>query len=408
MARIEGKTTVVLGAGVGGLVTANELARRLGRQHRVILIDKGAEYLYTPSLLWVMVGLRQPRQITKELRRMVRPGVDLVQSEVVEVDPEHRQVKTEAGAMGYDYLVVALGADTAPGNMPGLEEPAHNFYDLEGAANLGRALAHFDRGTAVVAVSSLPYKCPAAPYEAALLLDDDLRRKGVRGKVDIQVYAPEPQPMPVAGAAVGNAVKGMLTQQGISYHPGVQVVSMDAQRKELVFKDGSTATFDLLAAVPPHRPPRVVKESALANEAGWIPVDRRTLRTRFENVYAIGDVAAVSLPNGKLLPKAGVFAHAQGLAVAGTIVGQIVGAPGREFDGVGFCWVSMARGRAGFASGAFYAEPEPAMKLQKPGWLWNAGKLLFERYWMGEGLNRKAAELGLLLGSRLLGIPAAL
>lgn len=339
---------------------------------------------------------------------MVRPGVDLVQSEVLEVDAERQQVRTGNGAMGYDYLVVALGADTAPGSMPGFEEAAHNFYDLEGAASLAKDLARFDGGRAIVAVSSLPYKCPAAPYEAALLLDDALRRKMVRSKVNIQVFTPELQPMPVAGPAVGNAVKGMLTRQGISYHPGVQVVSMDGQRKELVFKDGSRAGFDLLAAVPPHRPPRVVKESALANEAGWIPVDRRTLRTRFENVYAIGDVAAITLPNGKLLPRAGVFAHAQAITVAGTIAGQILGAPEREFDGVGFCWVSMARGRAGFASGAFYAEPEPAMKLQKPGWLWSAGKLLFERYWMGEGLNRKAAELGLLLGSRLLGIPVAL
>ena len=193
--------------------------------------------------------------------------------------------------------------------------------------SLGQALARFDGSRAVVAISSLPYKCPAAPYEAALLMDDALRRRSVRGQVDLQVFTPEPLPMPVAGPVVGNAVKAILSQQGIGFNPGVQIASIDGQRKELVFKNGSTAGFDLLGAVPPHRPPRAVKESSLSNEAGWIPVDRRTLKTRFENVYAVGDVTAITLPNGKPLPKAGVLAHAEALAVAGTIAAQILNNP---------------------------------------------------------------------------------
>ncbi len=402
------KTIVVLGGGVGGLTAANELHKRLGRQHRVVLVDKSAQHLYTPSLLWVVTGQRQPGQITKELRRMLDPGVEVLHAEVKEIDAEKQSVKTSVGERGYDYLVVALGADIAPEAMPGYQDAAHNFYDLEGATSLKQALDRFDGGRVVVAVSSLPYKCPAAPYEAALLIDDALRRRGVRDRADVQMFAPEPQPMPVAGPVVGNAVKGMLERQGIGYHPSLQLSRVDGERRELVFADGSTAGFDLLAGVPPHRPPRAVKESALANEAGWVPVDRRTLRTRFENIYAIGDVAAVGLPNGKLLPKAGVFAHAQALAVAGTIAAQIQGTSGLEFDGVGFCWIAMARGKAGFAAGAFYAEPDPAMDLRQPGRLWNIGKVLFERYWMGEGLTRTTARLGLMLGSRVLGVPARL
>ncbi|MCL5959186.1 MAG: NAD(P)/FAD-dependent oxidoreductase [Chloroflexi bacterium] len=408
MARRERKTTVVLGAGVGGLVVANELHRRLGHQHRVVLIDKRTQYLYTPSFPWVAVGMRRPSQATKNLRQMVRPGIELLQAEAQQIEAERQQVKTSTGDVGYDYLVVALGADTAPEIMPGYKDVAHNFFELEGAARLRLALEGFDGGKLVVAISSLPYKCPAAPYEAALLLDDALRRRGVRGRVDLQVYTPEPLPMPVAGPVVGNAIKGMLEHQGIGFNPGVQLVSVDSQRRELLFKDGATVGFDFLAAVPPHQPPRAVKESALANEAGWVPVDGRTLKTRFENVYAIGDVTAITLPNGKLLPKAGVFAHAEALAVAGTIAGQIQGAPGLEFDGVGFCWVSMARAKAGFASGDFYAEPEPAIDLRQPGLTWHLAKVLFEQYWMGNSLQRAVAWLGLVLGSKVLRIPANL
>ncbi|MHB1005005.1 MAG: hypothetical protein ACYC3S_05105 [Chloroflexota bacterium] len=101
------------------------------------------------------------------------------------------------------------------------------------------------------------------------------------------------------------------------------LAAIDPGRRELSFQDGTAVPFDLLVGVPPHRPLRVIRESPLANEAGWIPVHRRTLATRFPNVYAIGDVTAVVLPNGKLLPRAGVFAHAQGVAVASEVAAQV-------------------------------------------------------------------------------------
>ncbi len=404
----DGKSIVILGGGVGGIVTANELRRRLGDRHRVVLIERQAQYTYTPSLLWVMVGERRPDQILKDLRRMAAPGVEVIQAEVQEIDATGQQVVTSAGAQAYDYLVVALGADLEPNAMAGYREAAHNFYTLDGALALGTALGELNGGRIAVGISSLPYKCPAAPYEAALLIDDTMRRRGIRSQFELDVYTPEPQPMPTAGPVVGDAIRSMLEAQGIRYHPTVQIASIDSAQRELVFKDGGTAGFDLLAAVPPHIPPKAVKESLLANETGWIPVDRRSLATRYGNVYAIGDVAAVTLPNGKLLPKAGVFAHAEGLAVASEVAAQVQGDGARQFDGVGFCWVSMARGRAGFASGAFYAEPDPKMDLRRPGRLWHLGKVLFEKYWMGEGVSRAAAQMGLQLGSRVLNIPATL
>jgi len=153
----------------------------------------------------------------------------------------------------------------------------------------------------------------------------------------------------------------------------------------------------------------VLKGSPVDNEAGWVPVDKRTLQTGYENVYAIGDVTAIILPNGKPLPKAGVFADGQAHVVARRIADEIRGVGARaEFDGLGFCWIETGGGSAGFASGDFYAEPDPVVPLPRSGRMWHWGKILFEKYWMGEGITRQVSRLGLMLGGKVLGIPASL
>ena len=148
---------------------------------------------------------------------------------------------------------------------------------------------------------------------------------------------------------------------------------------------------------------------ALANADGWVAVDKHTLATRFENVYAIGDMTSIALANGKSLPKAGVFAHGQGEAVAARIVSAIQGAkPQAEFDGMGYCWIEMGGGQAGFANGQFYAEPDPVVPLPHSGRLWHWGKILFEQYWLGQGMRRAVSRLGLNLGGKILGVPTSL
>ena len=401
-----GKTIVILGGGVGGLTVANELRRRLGPEHHVTLVDKSAEHLYAPSLLWLMVGLRRRAELTKDLRAMVRPGVEVVQAAVEGIEPQHGYVQADGRKLGYDVLVVGLGADLAPDAVPGYAAAAHNFFDLDGAAGVWPALHSFKGGR--VAVSALPFKCPGAPYEAALLVEHALRRQGVRAGSEVIIYTPEPQPMPVAGPLMGQAVTALLSERDIHYQPNRPLQAVDPERRELVFQDGSTEPFDLLLAVPPHRPPQVIKDSPLAAETGWVPVDRRTLQTRFENVYALGDVATITLANGKPLPKAGVFAHGEAVTVAARIAAQLQGGQPPAFDGAGYCWVELGGGRAAFATGNFYAEPNPQLQLREPGTMWHLGKVFFERYWMGHGLERTAAELALKTGSKLLGVGATL
>ena len=406
---MRGKTILILGGGVGGIVTANALRESLASEHRIVVVDKRAEYIFTPSLLWVMTGWRQPDQITKDLRHMLQFGIEVVQAEVQEIDPERAIVRANGDDLAYDYLVVTLGADLAPEVMPGYVETAYNFFDLEGTTKLWSALQRFEGGRVAVLVSAMPFKCPAAPYEAAMLIEDVLRRRGIRDRCQVRVFTPEPQPMLVAGPDMGVSVVGMLATKNIGFHPNLSLDHIDAVRQTLVFKNGRQESFDLLAAVPPHRPPTVVKESSLANEAGWVTVDKHTLQTHFENVYAIGDVTAIILNNGLPLPKAGTFAHAEAEAVAARIIAEIGGSvPQAEFDGVGYCWIEAGSGSAGFSSGQFYAEPNPVVGQPRSGRLWHWGKVMFESYWMNEGFRRNLARSGLNLGSKVFGIPASL
>ena len=406
---MKGKTILILGGGVGGIVTANSLRAKLPEEHRIIVVEKNTDYLYAPSFLWVMVGWRRPKQITKSLPKLLSSGIEVVQAEVKAIDPSAQMVITNTGNLGYDYLVIALGASLAPDTFPGFSEAALTPYDLDGAVGLWSSLQSFNGGRVAVLVSSTPYKCPAAPYETALLLDDYFRKRGIRESCELEVYTPETLPMGVAGTAMGKAVVEMLESKGIQFNPQLKPIEIDPQRKELHFADHEAVPFDLLAGVPPHKPSRAVKESPLANESGWIAVNKRTLQTNQENVYAIGDIAAITLTNGKPLPKAGVFAEGQAHTVARRISEEIQGKTSQiEFDGLGFCWIETGSGSAGFASGEFYAEPDPIVPLPRSGRMWHWGKILFEKYWLGEGFTRGISRQMLIGGAKLMGMDISL
>ena len=402
-----GRTVLVLGGGVGGLVTANESRRRLDRADRVIVIEQAREHLFQPSLLWLMVGRRRRERIGRPLADILEPGVERVEAEITRIDPGAKTVETAGGSLTGDAIVVALGAQPDADAVPGFREAAFDIFSPDGAEATAKALRESRGGRVVVAVGGLPYKCPAAPYEAALLIDDEFRRRGLRDVCTVEVYSPEPAPMPVAGPIMGRAVTALLEQKGIGFHPGSFVERFEPTEKAIVFVDGARTPYDILAGIAPHRAPAVVASSGLANERGWIPVDPRTLETAHPGVFAIGDVTTITLANGKPLPRAGVFAHGQGLTVARTIAARFAGTPPpKPFAGLGFCWVESGQGRAAFAAGDFYAEPDPTIELRSPSRLLHLGKVAFERSWVGGRLERRLARAALAAGSRSLGLHA--
>jgi sulfide:quinone oxidoreductase len=378
-----GKTALILGGGVGGLVAADRLRRALPRSHRVILIERERQHLFQPSLLWVAVGDRQPEQIQRPLNRLARKGVELVTATVEAIDPSRRVVTAGGREHSGDAVIVALGAELAPESIPGLAGGGHNLYALSGATAILGALKRLRGGRVAVLTAAPAYKCPAAPYEAAMLVEAWLRSHGQRASTELDFYAAEPGPMGVAGPAVSAAVRQMVESRGIRYHPEHQLVNVDPGARTLAFANGTTAGYDLLIYVPPHQAPAVVRRSGLAPEGGWVEVDRGTFETTVPGVYAIGDVTTVPLAMGKPLPKAGVFAHGQAEVVAQNIAALWTGAGTRQtFDGHGECFVETGNGRAGFGAGNFYAEPLPQIALKGPNRFWHWGKVLFEWKWL--------------------------
>jgi sulfide:quinone oxidoreductase len=362
---------------------AHRLRRALPRDHRVVLVERERDYVFQPSLLWVAVGSRRPHQIVRPLARMARKGIEVVNATVETIDPSRRAVTADGREYTPDAVIIALGAELAPEAVPGLADAGHNLYTLGGAAAILNALQSFRGGRLAIVTAAPAYKCPAAPYEAAMLVEAWLRHHGQRTATELDFYAAEPGPMGVAGPAVSRAVRQMVESHGIRYHPEHQVVRVDPGGQSLTFANGTTAGYDLLIYIPPHRVPAVVRRAGLAPEGGWIGVDRGTFETNVPGIYAIGDVTSVPLAMGKPLPKAGVFAHRQAEVVAANIAALWTGSGTRRtFDGHGECFVETGDGRAGFGAGNFYAEPLPQVALEGPNRRWHWGKVMLEWKWL--------------------------
>jgi sulfide:quinone oxidoreductase len=376
-------TAIVLGAGIGGVVAANELRKRSEKADRIVLVDRNAIHLFAPSLLWLAVGSRTANEIQRPIGELLRRGIEFVQGTIDSIDATNRVATVDGRRLAADAIVIALGAELAPDAIPGLAEAGHNFYTLDGAQSLRDALKAFKGGRIVVMTAGALYKCPAAPYEAAMLIEAALRKRGVREKTTIEMHAAEPAPMGVAGPAVSNAIKAMLHNKRITYSSNQQVESVDPTARVITFSGGSSTAYDLLAYVPPHRPPGVVTRSGLAGETGWIQVDRSTLATTFTGVYAIGDIVTIPLLMGKPLPKAGVFAHAEATVVARNIAdARRRKPPASTFNGHGACFVESGDGKAAIGSGDFFAEPNPRINLKAPSLLWHLAKIAFEKRWL--------------------------
>lgn len=350
---------LVLGAGFGGLELATVLSARLGDRAEVTLIDRSDAFVFGYSKLDLMFGRRTGAVVRLPYADFDKPGVRLLRETVVAIDPEARTATTDAGAHEADLLVVALGADYDLDATPGLAEGGEEFYSVAGAERAAARIPELDSGRAVIGVCGAPFKCPPAPSEAALLLDDELRRRGVRDRCEISLVMPFTVPVPPS-PETSTALLAAFAERGIEFVADRRPVALDPERRVTVLDDGAELGFDLFLGVPRHRAPDVVIASGMT-EDGYVPVDPRTLETRHPDVFAIGDVTTAGVP------KAGVFAEGHGRALAAAIVARVEGEPAPEgYDGLGSCYIEFGAGNVGRVDVDFLSGPRPTGAFQPP------------------------------------------
>jgi sulfide:quinone oxidoreductase len=368
---------VVLGAGFGGLELATVLSDAFGDDVDVTLIDKSDAFVFGYSKLDVMFGRTTLDEVRLPYRDIAKPGVRFLQETITAIDPETRRATTDVSVHEADFLVIALGADYDFDATPGLAEGGNEFYSVDGAERLGELLPTFSQGRALVGVCGAPFKCPPAPSEAALLLHDYLSTRGVRDRCAISFVIPFGTPIPPS-PDTSRALVDAFAERDIEFVPEHRVSSLDPTRQVAVLDDGSELPYDLFLGVPKHRAPDVVLASGLA-EDGYVPVNPKTLETRFPGVYAVGDVATIGVP------KAGVFSEGAARVVAASLIARLqAGDQPGAYDGLGSCYIEFGAGRVGRVDVDFLSGPKPTGTFHEP-----STALVAEKHYFGSSRSAR-------------------
>jgi sulfide:quinone oxidoreductase len=393
----EGKRILILGAGFGGLTTANLLQKNLSLSsvdHQISIVDSKDYFIMGLVNLWILSGIRTLEDSKIALSRLENKGISYLNGAVTAIDPVSRTVTikgTSTLRLEYDYLVIALGAEFALEHVKGFSENGgFNLYDAGQIPKLRERILSLKRGRIALCITSLPYKCPPAPYEASLLINDILVSNGTRDSISIDIYTPTPIALPVAGAKVSQDIINLLNDNHIDFHP-LHKIRTVLDKEIIEFENGNKANYDLLIAIPPHRVPKVIRNSDLIKEGqNWINVDKFSLKTDYENIFAIGDVNEIKVNENVAIPKAGVFAEAQARVVSQQIIDDIENNRDKPlsstFDGKGFCFMEVGDKKAGYIATDFYNEGGPVTLLEPPSRGSYEKKLDFEKSRISEWL----------------------
>jgi sulfide:quinone oxidoreductase len=353
---------VIVGGGFGGLAAAHEL-RTQHPDIEVTLVDRRDHFFMGFAKLWDLAGMRPLGEGTRSLTALEARGVRFVQSEISGIDAANRSVQTADGPLEADALLIALGAAHAPAHLAWLRGAgAHDLYDAAALPAMHAALDSIDEGRVLVSILGGPFPCPPAPYEAALIVDELLRARGVRDRVEVAISTPQPMTLPVAGVDASRYVAAQLGERDIALLSECKVTGVDADAQVVSFADGTTTPYTVLLGVPAATAPPILTDAGLTGASGFVEPDRLTLQTSFDRVYAVGDCTHVPNAAGAL-PKAGVFAAAEGVVAARNIAADLTGAARATFDGHGYCFLELPGRKVAFVEGDFFAEPRPAVTL---------------------------------------------
>lgn len=353
---------LILGGGFGGLAAANEIRNNLtSSQVKITVIDKKDWFMVGFAKLWIINGTRTFENSIESLNQLIKKEINFLKEEIIQIDLQNKQIKTTTKTLSYDFLIIAMGAVLAPEKIPGLSENGMNIYDHNQLTEIHKKIKNMRSGNIAISIMGMPYKCPPAPFEASLLIDSMLRNAGVRESIQIHFYSPAPITLPAAGPEISKKILSLINSENIIFHDSCKIKSVE--KNKLIFQNGEEVIFDLLLAVPPHVAPKVIYESGLAKEGGFIPINR-DCKTPFENVYAVGDVTTLTVIDTMTVPKAGVFAEGEAITVAQNIISNIQNKNELLlFDGKGGCFIESGRDTASIIEVDMFTESKPTTKL---------------------------------------------
>ena len=353
------KKILILGAGFGGLELSSRLSDSLADQVEITLIDKNEGFIFGFSKFDLMLGHSTKPEVTFFYNEISKPSVDFRQETVLAIDPVNRTVTTDKQKYETDVLVVALGAEYSVEKTPGFAEGGHEFYSVPGAIALNKVLQTFKSGNLVIGIIGQPFKCPPAPCEAAILLDEWFEERGLSDAIQISVVSQWGVPIPPSPDGT-KAILDKFSERGLDFVTERVITSLDPDNKLALCEDGTEIPYDLFLGIPIHRVPAVVEEAGLS-ENDWIPVDDKNLATKFPGVFAIGDVTSAPVP------KSGVFAESAARAVADHLIAEITGTGEPEpFDGKGSCYVEFGDGLVGRMDADFFPGTQPTAPFAGP------------------------------------------
>ena len=394
------KRILILGAGTAGTVMASRLAKlyrsdlKAGRV-AITVVDQDGKHIYQPGLLFVPFGIYRPEEIVKPRENFLPKGVSYVLSDIDRVAPDENRVYLRNGQRfdyePYDILIVATGTRIVPEETEGLTgagwyEKTFDFYTLEGATALAKALEAWDGGRLVVNIVDMPIKCPVAPLEFAFLADWYFTERGIRDRVDIAFVTPLDGALtkPVAS----QSLQHLLKEKDIELVTEFSTGEVDGANGRLISWDDREQPFDLLVTVPLHLGSAFVGRSpGLGDDLDFVLTDKATLQSkRKENIFALGD--ATDLPTSK----AGSVALFQADVLTENIRCYLAGEPlTAAFDGHANCFIETGFKKALLIDFNYDVEPLPGkfplptvgpMSLLKETRLNHLGKMLFRWiYW---------------------------
>ena len=369
MARI-----LIIGGGFGGVVAAESLAARLGPGHQVTLVSRHREFTFFPALIRLAFGRIEVDDVFYDLEgAMLNHRVEFLQAEIIEIDPNARQVRGLQGnreiELPYDYLIFALGRRLAIERIPGFVAHAHHPLSVDAALRFREVLKDFRQGRAVIGYC--PESRLAVPvYETAFALDRAMRERGCRDQVDISIISPESASGSLCGI-VAPHLQSALEKHGIEFIPDFTADFITS--KHVWAKHHRSIAYDLLMLIPPFQGLYETGFSSITDRQNYICVDSHMRSTRIERLYAVGD--AVDFPG----PKMASMAVLQGEVAAANIAAEIEGRePDARYDHQMMLVIDEGGDDSIFLRHKFWEGSDTRIRQ---GHFWGWVKQIHEKYW---------------------------